>query len=582
MVAGYAGLGTAPAGALPARRADARRRRRRRRLDRRGRRRATPDRRRRDGRDRPGRPDHADRRAGRSPAPTTSATPWPPSRSGSCSASRPTPSGAAAAAFTGVEHRLEPVADIDGVRFVNDSQGTQPDAVIAALRAFEAPIVLIAGGRDKDVDLPAWPPVVAERAAAAVLIGESGPDLEALFRERRPRRGSSAPTTLDDAVGRPTPSPARPSPRPAATRTGDGAAQPGRGQLRHVRRLRGARARLQGGRRGAARARTQGEPDEPVAAHPSRRSRRDRRPRRDPAGAPSNRTPVTSRSGAVRRERHEPDYVILLVVVALAALGILMVYSSSALKGYLADDDTFATVGPQILGRCSASSRCSSMMRIDYRYLRLVSVPLYIVALVSARRCVLVARPQHRGRRLGALAEDRAAAGGAPGRVRQARAGHLPRPLVRAARAPRSGGFWSRHGPVPGDRRADPAPRPHASPTSGTTGVLALTALTMFFVAGGNLLQLGALAHGGHRGARSCSWPRPYQLDRVQALLDPWADPPRRRLPHRPGPAGAGHRRPLRHRARREPRSFVLPHAHNDFVFADVRPGVRLHRRRRS
>ena len=42
----------------------------------------------------------------------------------------------AAAGFTGVEHRLQPVGLVDGVRFVNDSQGTQPDAVIAALRAF--------------------------------------------------------------------------------------------------------------------------------------------------------------------------------------------------------------------------------------------------------------------------------------------------------------------------------------------------------------------------------------------------------------------------------------------------------------
>jgi len=88
---------------------------------------------------------------------------------------------AAAAGFTGVEHRLEPVALIDGVRFVNDSQGTQPDAVIAALRAFEAPLVLIAGGRDKDIDLSALPPVVAERAVAAVVIGESGPDLGRRF-----------------------------------------------------------------------------------------------------------------------------------------------------------------------------------------------------------------------------------------------------------------------------------------------------------------------------------------------------------------------------------------------------------------
>ncbi len=87
----------------------------------------------------------------------------------------------AAAAFTGVEHRLETVAVIDGVRFVNDSQGTQPDAVIAALRAFDAPVVLIAGGRDKGVDLSGLPPVVAERAVAAVVIGESGPDLARRF-----------------------------------------------------------------------------------------------------------------------------------------------------------------------------------------------------------------------------------------------------------------------------------------------------------------------------------------------------------------------------------------------------------------
>ena len=88
----------------------------------------------------------------------------------------------AAGAFAGVEHRLERVAVIDGVSFINDSQGTQPDAVAAALRAFEPPIVLIAGGRAKGLDLDALAPIVAERAIAAVLIGESGPDLEASFR----------------------------------------------------------------------------------------------------------------------------------------------------------------------------------------------------------------------------------------------------------------------------------------------------------------------------------------------------------------------------------------------------------------
>ena len=60
----------------------------------------------------------------------------------------------------GLRGRRAPARDgrrsIDGVRFVNDSQGTQPDAVIAALRAFDPPIVLIAGGRDKGVDLASW------------------------------------------------------------------------------------------------------------------------------------------------------------------------------------------------------------------------------------------------------------------------------------------------------------------------------------------------------------------------------------------------------------------------------------------
>ena len=107
----------------------------------------------------------------------------------------------AAAAFAGVEHRLETVAVIDGVRFVNDSQGTQPDAVIAALRAFDPPVVLIAGGRDKGVDLDELAPVVAERAAAAVVIGESGPDLERRFRAAGLEQVERA-ASLEDAVAR--------------------------------------------------------------------------------------------------------------------------------------------------------------------------------------------------------------------------------------------------------------------------------------------------------------------------------------------------------------------------------------------
>ena len=99
-----------------------------------------------------------------------------------------------AASFRGVEHRLELVAEIDGVRFVNDSQGTQPDAVAAALRSFDPPVVLIAGGRDKGVDLAVLGPIAAERAAAAVLIGESGPALAGLFRAAGVRQVEEAGT----------------------------------------------------------------------------------------------------------------------------------------------------------------------------------------------------------------------------------------------------------------------------------------------------------------------------------------------------------------------------------------------------
>jgi UDP-N-acetylmuramoylalanine--D-glutamate ligase len=107
----------------------------------------------------------------------------------------------AAAAFTGVEHRLEPVATVDGVRFVNDSMGTQPDAVIAALHAFDVPVVLIAGGQDKGVDLEELARHVAARAYAAVLIGESGPDLERRFRAAGLQLTQRA-ATLAEAVTR--------------------------------------------------------------------------------------------------------------------------------------------------------------------------------------------------------------------------------------------------------------------------------------------------------------------------------------------------------------------------------------------
>jgi UDP-N-acetylmuramoylalanine--D-glutamate ligase len=80
---------------------------------------------------------------------------------------------AALASFTGVPHRLELVAEIDGVRYVNDSIATSPERSIAALESFDEPIVLLAGGRDKHLPWDRWAAVVGRRVRHLVLLGEA-------------------------------------------------------------------------------------------------------------------------------------------------------------------------------------------------------------------------------------------------------------------------------------------------------------------------------------------------------------------------------------------------------------------------
>ena len=89
----------------------------------------------------------------------------------------------------------------------------------------------------------------------------------------------------------------------------------------------------------------------------------------------TNRTPARQKTAALKRERHQADFTILVAVVALTAIGILMVYSSSAMKAYLQFDDTLSIVGPQIGWAALGIGAMAGMMRVDYRYLRLVAVP---------------------------------------------------------------------------------------------------------------------------------------------------------------------------------------------------------------
>jgi UDP-N-acetylmuramoylalanine--D-glutamate ligase len=90
--------------------------------------------------------------------------------------------------FGGVEHRLELVRELGGVRYVNDTAATAPEAAIAALGSFERPIVLIAGGADKQLPFEGLARVIAERAKAVVLL--QGSATEKLARALAEERGS--------------------------------------------------------------------------------------------------------------------------------------------------------------------------------------------------------------------------------------------------------------------------------------------------------------------------------------------------------------------------------------------------------
>jgi UDP-N-acetylmuramoylalanine--D-glutamate ligase len=104
--------------------------------------------------------------------------------------------------FSGVPHRLETVGERAGVRWVNDSQATIPVAAIAALHAFDAPIVVIAGGQGKGLDYGEFADAIAERCRAAVLIGETAGELETLIAGRVPlHRAASMGEAVDVAAG---------------------------------------------------------------------------------------------------------------------------------------------------------------------------------------------------------------------------------------------------------------------------------------------------------------------------------------------------------------------------------------------
>ncbi len=302
-------------------------------------------------------------------------------------------------------------------------------------------------------------------------------------------------------------------------------------------------------------------------ALPAPRARPSTRPTGGSAARPG-RSVAVARSG-VRRDRHAPDYAVLISVVALGAFGILMVYSSSAMRAFLErDGDAMAIVGPQIQWAAVGLVAMLVISRFDYRYLRLVSVPGYAVSLVllvlvfvpslnkvvggSARWLVIGNLPAVHPAEIAKLAlviylaHWMARRGGA---IKTFRSGTLPFLLI--------------VGPI--------AALVFREPDLGTTTVIVATAFTMFFVAGANLWHFAVLGMLAVTAAIAVGL-RGYQIERIQAWLDPWAYPDTKGFHTIQGllalalggvlGAGLGESRLTG--------GLFLPNASNDFIFAVI------------
>jgi len=259
----------------------------------------------------------------------------------------------------------------------------------------------------------------------------------------------------------------------------------------------------------------------PAERSPRERTGPSERDRADRADAARGRTPARQKATALNRERHQADYGILVIVIALTAVGILMVYSSSAMKAYIATDDTFAIVGPQIGWAALGIVAMVGMMRVDYRYLRFISVPAYVFAvallvLVFVPGLNVVVGGSARWLKVGPLPA-----------LHPAEIAKLAMIIYLAhwfaKRGTRIKGFWS--GTIPFLVILAPiVALVFKEPDLGTTMVIALTGVTMFFLAGGRLIHLAAIGLAALVAVVGVGL-RDYQMTRIRTWLDPWSDP---------------------------------------------------------
>jgi cell division protein FtsW len=285
-------------------------------------------------------------------------------------------------------------------------------------------------------------------------------------------------------------------------------------------------------------------------------------------GQTRRRVAVARPPKTLRRETHQPDYVILVAVIAMSAIGILMVFSSSAMKEFARDGDVFGTVAPQVAWGVAGLLVMLAMMRIDYRRLRLVSIPLYAIAVVLL---VLVFVPS-----LGQVVG---------GSARWLKVGPLPAvhpaEFAKLALVIYLAHWLAKRGTGVQGLLGGTLPflvifLPIVAlvlrePDLGTAMVLATTGLTMFVLAGGNLIHFGLLVATGFVGIVMFAL-HGYQLERIRAWIDPWADPGGIGFHSVQGllALGSGGLFGLGLGQSRGAGGLFLPNASNDFIFAVI------------
>ena len=229
----------------------------------------------------------------------------------------------------------------------------------------------------------------------------------------------------------------------------------------------------------------------------------------------------TARVG-VRRERHEVAYPLLVAVIALVAIGVVMVYSASSVRSYISTSDPGSQGLQQGIWAALGLVLMVGASRTDFRLLRHLAIPVFVLTLGLL---VIVLIP---GIGTSAFGSRRWLYLPGMGGFQPAELAKLAICLYLAHWLDRRGaearGLWN--GLVPFVLLVAPGFLLIAlEPDLGTAGVYAAASLAIFFMAGANLLYLGAVGAAVMGAAYLMVTQTAYQLQRIDSFLDPFRDP---------------------------------------------------------